>query len=408
MDTRFTAEFFTNNRRRLRAKTEAELLVFTANGLLQKSGDNVYKFRQSSNFWYLCGLSMPDAILAIDKSSTSYLFLPEQSPNEQVFGAQHDIASFKAISGIDTVIYGEPGIKKFRQMLKSAPSVGYIKASDAYVSHYGMYANPSGAQLQETIAKVSPKSKKLDLRQALTHMRMVKQPDEVRAIQAAVDITAQALKNVKAKLFEYKFEYQIEADLTRDFRSQGASGEAFTSIVASGKNTCHLHYNANNDQMHGGLVYIDVGAEVSNYAADITRTYALTKSPSQRVVDIHHAVVTVAEYARKITKPGANLRTNEKMIEKVMGEQLMQLGLIKQNKPNLVRQYYTHHASHHLGLDVHDVADYDLPLEPNNVITIEPGIYVPEENIGVRVEDDILVTKTGISVLSGDLPVDLN
>jgi Xaa-Pro aminopeptidase len=148
---------------------------------------------------------------------------------------------------------------------------------------------------------------------------------------------------------------------------------------------------------------LDVGAEVENYAADITRTYFL-KKPTKRQQAIYDAVAEVAAFARDHLKPGVTIRENEKAVEEFMGEKLRELGLIKSITHDNVRKYYTHACSHYLGLDAHDAGDYDAPLEPGMVITVEPGIYTPEENFGVRIEGDVLITETGLEILSKAAP----
>jgi Xaa-Pro aminopeptidase len=170
--------------------------------------------------------------------------------------------------------------------------------------------------------------------------------------------------------------------------------------VAGGKNACTLHNVSNTAPLNSGeLVVCDVGAEVSHYAADITRTVCVGK-PSARQKAIYAAVLDVQAYALTLLKPGANLKKYEQQVAKRMGEELKNLGLVKRADKKSVRKYFPHATSHFLGLNVHDVGDYQVPLEPGMVLTCEPGIYIPEEGIGVRLEDDVLITKSGNKVLS--------
>lgn len=396
----FKADFYENNRRALAKKSGLDTIVVAANGLLQRNADNTFPFRQDSNFWYLCGIEIADSILVL-KNDKSFLLLPAQSPNEIVFGTPYNLKQIKQASGVDEVLVGRVADKWFKQNLGSVKEIGVLKPSPNYVPHYGMFVNPGRRRAINKIRRQNNKVNLVDIRADLASLRMVKQPEEIRAIQKAINITNEAIDNVVKRLKKYQYEYEIHADLIRDFRVLGASGEAFGSIVASGANTCHLHYQQNNSRL-GDMLYLDVGAEYANYAADITRTIFVGR-PSRRQKQVYDAVKRVQDFAITLVKPGPTIRENERLVESKMGEELIKLGLIKENKPAQVRKYFTHGTSHYLGLDVHDTGDYDAPMEPGMVLTVEPGIYILEEKIGVRIEDDVLVTEKGCRVLSDKL-----
>jgi Xaa-Pro aminopeptidase len=242
----------------------------------------------------------------------------------------------------------------------------------------------------------------IDIRTDLAALRMIKQKPELAALQSAIDITTATLNEVLSddNLAAYQFEYELEADIFRGFRRRGAAGHSFEPIVAGGKNACTLHNVANNASLQTGqLVVCDVGAEIEQYAADITRTVSLGP-PSERQRAVYDAVQTVQTYALSLLKPGALLKDVEESVAQFMGEQLVQLKLIKKPTTEVIREYFPHATSHFLGLNVHDVGDYTKPLEAGIVITCEPGIYVKDEAIGVRIEDDVLITKSGNTVLS--------
>jgi Xaa-Pro aminopeptidase len=234
-------------------------------------------------------------------------------------------------------------------------------------------------------------------------MRVIKQPAELAALQEAINITVKAVKYVQKR--QYQHEYQLEADITHQFRKAGAQGHGFTPIVSAGVNACILHRDANNAVIGAkDLITMDIGAEVDNYTADITRTYSQSKEPTKRQRNVYDAVQTVQDYAYTLIKPGALIKDNEKLVEHFMGEKLRELGLIKIIDRDSVRKYFPHATSHYLGLDAHDAGDYSRPLETGMVITVEPGIYIPDEAIGVRIEDDLLITKGGYKILSASLP----
>jgi Xaa-Pro aminopeptidase len=406
MESRFTSDFFAGNRKKLRELfTGTAPIVVTANGLLQRGGDSTFPFVQDASFWYLTGINEPDVILVMDKDK-EYLLVPPRESTRAAFDGTVNESELTRHSGVNMVVAETEGWKMLENRLKRAKHVATVAASPAYIERYGMYTNPARRQLIERLKAANDTIQLLDITMHLVRMRMVKQPLELAAIQAAVDITASTLKEVlkPSKLSKYSFEYELEADLTRGFRKRGASGHAFEPIVAGGERACTLHNVANVAAFSADeLAVVDVGAEVEHYAADITRTVALS-TPSRRQQAVYQAVLDVQAFAMSHLRAGAFLQTYEEKVEHFMGEKLRELGLIKTIDHENVRKYYPHATSHFLGLNVHDVGDYTLALEPGNVLTVEPGIYIPEEGIGVRIEDDVLITKNGIEVLSDGLP----
>lgn len=410
MAEQFGAGFFIGNRQKLRQLfTGTAPIVLTANGRLQRASDESYGFHQDRSFWYLTGIDEPDIILVIDKDK-EYLIVPEREAVREAFDGAVDTDSLAAVSGVQEIVGLKEGWKRLELRLKKVQHVATLAASQTYMESWGMYSNPARTALIRRIKEVNQDVELLDLRQHLAKMRMVKQPEEIAAIQQAIDITLETLKDVTkpAALAKYGFEYELEADITRGFRRRGASGHSFDPIVASGKRACTLHNVANNHALASDeLVVIDVGAEMHHYAADITRTKSLGGKPSRRQEQVFSAVLEAQQYAYGLLKPGVILREYEKQMEQFLGEKLRELGLIKTIDKGVVRQYFPHATSHFLGLDVHDVGDYDQPLEPNMILTVEPGIYIPAEGIGVRLEDDVLITASGNEILSKKLPSQL-
>jgi Xaa-Pro aminopeptidase len=206
-------------------------------------------------------------------------------------------------------------------------------------------------------------------------------------------------------LKNYTYEYEIVADITRGFIFRGASGHAYEPIVASGVNAATIHHlNYNSLVMNNALILFDVGAEVSNYSADISRTYAVG-NPSKRATKVYEAVMRVRQEAFNLLKPGVLPREYEATIDTLIAVELNRLGLLDDvTDKKKFRKLYPHLTSHFLGLDTHDSADYEQPLKVGMVLTVEPGIYIQSEGIGVRIEDDVLITKDGIEILSDSLP----
>ena len=402
MDETFTPEFFRNNRLRLRALfTGTAPIIMTANGLLQRSGDSTYPFRQDSSFWYLTGITEPDVLLVMDKTK-EYLIVPSRSASREAFDGSVSFETLSATAGIEDVVDDKEGWKRLTSRLKRVQNVATLAAAPAYIETHGMYVNPARRRLIRRLRTESASLEVLDLRQHMTKMRMVKQAPEIAALRRAVEATCSTFEHIKQNIASYRYEYEIEAEMTAMFRKHGHN-HAYAPIIASGKNACTLHYMSNNDGIaEGGLVLLDVGAEADGYAADISRTYAAAE-PNKRQQQVWQAVMDVQEFAFEAVRPGVVIGEYEKSIEAFMGEKLRELGLIKTIEHESVRRYYPHATSHFLGLDVHDAADYERPLEPGMILTVEPGIYIPEESIGIRIEDDVLITDTGIEVLSASL-----
>lgn len=402
----FTSEFFSGNRQKLMESTGASLIVITANGLLQRSADTTFPFRQDSNFWYLSGINEPDYILVVTNDE-NFVISPPRAEHRDVWDGVIDIKALTKLSGIEQILDHHVGWNKLDRIIKKNKKIHTITPAESYFESFGFYANPARATLLTALRK--HRSVELsDIRKPIAHLRQIKQSVELAALQKAIDITAATLTDVLKNIRTYTSEYEAVADVTAGFIRRGASGHAYQPIIASGKNAAVIHYMQCNDVIkENGLLLFDVGADVSNYSADISRTIAYTK-PSQRQQAIFDAVVRVQQAAYKLLKPGTNMKTYEKSVDEIMALELKELGLLTDiTDKKKLKKYYPHLTSHFLGLDTHDAADYELPLAPGMVLTVEPGIYIPEEHIGIRIEDNVVVTETGVKVLSASLPINL-
>lgn len=404
MSDSVTTDFFRGNRERLRALfTGTAPIVISANGLLQRNSDVTYPFRQDSTFWYLTGIEEPDVVLVMDRGR-EYLITPARDENRAAFDGAIDNSDLIQISGVETVLDEKTGWKQLGTRLKKVKHVATVAAAPAYVDNHGLYTNPARAHLIEQIKAQNSDIELLDLRPHVTRMRMIKQPIELALMQQAIDLTTGTLQRLHKKGWkQFAYEYEAEAAITAAFRKANAQ-YAYHPIVAAGANACTLHYVRNGDAIgENTLLLLDVGAEVSNYAADITRTYAVDQ-PTKRQQQVFDAVLSVQGFATERLVVGANLKEYEQAVRQYMGEKLRELGLVKSIEEDTVRKYYPHSTSHFLGLDVHDIADYERPLEVGMVLTVEPGIYIPEEGIGVRIEDNIVIEADGPRVMSSKLP----
>ncbi len=403
----FTADFYSGNRQRLSEKLGSNLIVIAANGLLQRSADTTYSFRQDSNFWYLTGVEEPDFVLVVNGTST-FLIAPKRADHRDMWDGVIDRHAIRERSGIQEVEEHHDGWVRLDLLIKKYKKIHTIAPAEPYFEHFGFYANPARAALLDALKK-HRKAEIVDIRKQLAYMRQIKQEPELRALKHAIKITGVALETVRRRVQRYKFEYEVAADITREFMKRGVREHAYQPIIACGENATTIHYIDNNQPIDAaGLLLLDVGAEVCNYSADITRTFAVSK-PTKRQRAVYEAVMRVQQAAFDRLKPGVDMKQYEQSMDGVMANELKKLGLLDDiDDKKKIKKYYPHLTSHFLGLDTHDAADYGKPLEPGMVLTVEPGIYIPEEGIGIRIEDDVLVTKTGIEVLSSDLSAALD
>lgn len=400
----FNSSFFEQNRQVLKTQlADDTIIILTANGLVQRAGDSGYIFRQDSNFWYLTGLNIADAVLVITPKN-EYLILPERNPIQDYFEGAIDTKLLSETSGIANILGSHEGWEQLRQLLAKQKRINTCLYK-GYDARNSLYFNPSKPRLVSRLKKLAPNATLNDIRPQLTKLRMVKQPAEIKAVTEAINITIESFKSIFIKdwFAENQNETIIDAKLSYEFAKRGAT-PAYPSIVAGGKRACTLHYNNNNHPLlKDELLLIDAGAEYSMYASDITRVFAPNKMTSKQK-KVYSTVKEIQAYVLSLLKPKADLKVIDKKVEKKIGKFLKAEGLITNQEPTQIRKYYPHAVSHHLGLDVHDVADYSQLLQEGNIITVEPGIYIPEWQIGVRLEDDILITYGGVKNLSQNLP----
>lgn len=398
------AEFFRNNRTSLAEKLAGGLFSVTAYTRQQRGADMPYKFEQESNFWYLTGINEPEWKLVYDGiTHHSWLVMPDISEVHRIFDGGLSAEQAKHISGVHSVISHDELLPLYRRLARTH-SLAYTIGPPRRSENFNFVLNPALSehqhQLERNFAKVQQVNKEL------AQLRSIKQPDEISAIRDAINDTISAFELVHDRMSEFKHEYEIEAEFNYRFRKEGGEGHAYDPIVAAGARATTLHYAQNNGPIKSRqLVLIDVGARKKGYAADLTRTY-IKGEPTKRQRLVHDIVREVQQFEIGLMKPGANFIASEREARQFYGEKLRELGLVDAVDDDAIYKYWPH-ASHYLGLDVHDVGDYKMPLAPGMVLTVEPGLYLPEEGIGVRIEDDILITETGNQNLSAKLSTGL-
>jgi Xaa-Pro aminopeptidase len=395
------ASFFTGNREAVYDALKGGLLVVTAYTQTQRSNDTAFRFEQEANFWYLTGIEHPDWKLLIDaKRRKSWLVAPHVEQHHELFDGSlsHEHASL--ISGIHDVIDERAADAWLRQASRSHTIVHMIDVP-AHAEYFGFYLNPSIKETREMLDRLFTKVQ--DFRPDLAKLRAIKQPEEIAFMQSAIDLTIEQFQHVYKQFASYKYEYEIEADFSVGFRRSGAPGHAYDPIVAAGANACTLHYIRNDSKLSKGqMVLLDIGARRNGYAADITRTYAFGKV-TKRQRQVHEAVEYAQSEIIDLIEPGLMLDEYQDLVDGIMQRTLKELKLISGPDDDKYRKYFPHAISHGLGIDVHDALGRPRMLQEGMVLTVEPGIYIPEEKIGIRIEDDILVTSSGHRNMSAKL-----
>ncbi|HEY6737170.1 MAG TPA: aminopeptidase P N-terminal domain-containing protein [Candidatus Saccharimonadia bacterium] len=373
---------------------EAIAIIDTADKFTRR-GDFEYPFRPDSNFYYLTGIDEPEAVLVLvpghaNPQARELLFTSGTSEFvSQWEGGRHTAETAKARSGIANILPLE-NLDFYLDRLMAQYHTIYLNAEDSVRSVMPHPALRRAQWLQEK----APVHRLKSALPILDKLRSVKAPEEIEHIRQAVAITKAAIAKAEAIAAAGRYEDELEAELLAEFTRQGATA-AWPPIVAAGANTTIIHYAANAAQLKArDSVLIDTGAEYGYYAADISRTFPLHgKEFTKRQQAVYDVVQAAQAAGIAATKPGKNLLEIDDIMQAVLTEGMKELGL----KGDL-RDYYPH-MSHHLGLDIHDTGGPRQPLEPGAVITCEPGLYIKAEGIGVRLEDNVLVTKTGHEVL---------
>lgn len=396
------SDFFELNRQRISGQLKSGVLVLTGYHSIQLSADMAAPFEQEANFWYLTGITEPDWWVIMDMTAgSSWLVAPDLSDSHLVFDGSLSPEAASATSGIKKVISRREADEVLRRLAKTH-SLAYTLGKIPHSDMLGFQLNSAGQDMYQMLDRIFGSVQ--DCRKELAALRAIKQVDEIGLIKQAISLTSDVFQSVKQSIDSYKYEYEIEAEFSYQFRRAGASGHAYSPIVASGGNACTLHYGANSAKLRKpSMVLLDIGARLNGYPADITRTYSLGKS-TKRQLEVHGAVQAATAEIIGLLKPGLGLQEYSQAADQIMQRHLIELGLMKgESDTEAYRKYFPHAISHGLGVDVHDSLGGYKYFEPGMVLTVEPGIYIPEENLGVRIEDNILITDKGHDNLSSSL-----
>ncbi|RPG64594.1 MAG: M24 family metallopeptidase [Flammeovirgaceae bacterium TMED290] len=414
---RIDNSLFTSNRKNYIKKVDSgSASVFISNDELPTNADELLPFVQNTNLLYLTGIDQEDTFLILapqfpDKKMREILFIKETSEEIAIWeGNKLTKEEASKISGIETVLWNDQFENIFPLILAQIKDI-YLEKNE----HIRSKTKVETAQ-DRFIKKIKSEFSSHSIKRSypiLSELRMVKSDIEVTQIQKACDITELGFRRVLGFIKPGIWEYEIEAEYFHEFLNNRSKGFAYQPIIASGINSCCLHYNTNNMQCKDGdMVLMDVGSEYANYRSDMTRTVPINGKFSKRQLQIYNAVLNVKNEANKILRPGTSIDKYHKEIAKIMESELLDIKLIdktdikKQNQKNpAYKRYFMHGTSHHLGLDVHDVGNFYEDVKAGNVFTIEPGIYIKEEKMGIRLEDDILVGNNNNINLMEKIPI---
>ncbi|OQX71997.1 MAG: hypothetical protein B6D62_00420 [Candidatus Cloacimonas sp. 4484_275] len=363
------------------------------------------KFLQDNNFLYFTGLEIPEAVFVLKKVKNkiiSELFIERGIPEREVWdGKKMTKEEAAELSGIEKVFF----LDEFSDKI----SAGLSETETCFVSfNYSTIDKPLDKQ-QEFMRKsrnVFPQVRFANAVKLIRNLRVIKDEWEINQMKKAIEVTGMAILEIYQKAKPGMKEYELEAILQYHILKNGLKHQGFLPIIAAGKNATTLHYIRNDSEIgKNDLVLLDVGAACNNYSADISRTFPVAGKFTDRQKAVYREVLNIQKEIIEMVKPRVGLVELNKKTNELIAEALIRLKLISDKKD--FRKYYMHSVSHHLGMDTHDVGARDSVLEAGNVITVEPGIYIPEEGIGVRIEDDILVTENGYEILSADIPKEI-
>ena len=388
---------------------EQSIFILFSGGLIKSSADATFPFVVNKNFYYLTGIEQENSILVMLKTPTTvktYLFIDEiDETKTRWIGKKLDVENATKTSGIHDIFMMSMFETRLKEMLLDTN--GFGKVTHAYFDLEKK--NVVDNQLRTT-ERVADEFKKqypgLTIDNAypiLTKLRMIKSAKEVDAIRFAIKGTSYGLQSIRKHLKPGLFEHQIEGLFQYAIKEYGNMGLAFDTIIASGKNAIILHYPNPKDKIaDGALVLCDLGATNGQYRGDITRTYPANKKFNPLQKQVYETVLKANQLIIQMAKPGLKIVDLQQACLKFLADASLKEGWIK--TPEDIGKIYYHNVSHHLGLDTHDPIARDIPLEPGCVITVEPGLYIKELGIGIRIEDNILITEKGCENLSIEIP----
>jgi Xaa-Pro aminopeptidase len=414
------SELFIKNRKNfMKNMVGKSIAFFNSNDIYPISADSTLAFEQHRDIFYLSGVDQEESILVLcpnakDDKHKEILFLKETNDHIAVWeGPKLNKDQAFETSGVKTVYWLKDSEKIIAELVDQC-NIIYYNHNEHYRAK--VETETREERFNKWLKKTYPHKKSERSNPFLQRLRSVKDPIEIDLIQKACNITNKGFRRILNFVKPGVWEYEIEAEFIHEFLNNRSKRFAYTPIIASGQNANILHYNENNKKCKDGeLILLDVGAEYANYSSDMTRTIPVSGRYTQRQKDIYNAVLKVKNEATKMLVPGADWEQYHVEVGKLMTSELLTLGLLdKKDIQNETKQkpaykkYFMHGTSHHMGLDTHDYGLLDEPMQANMVFTVEPGIYLPDEGFGIRLEDDVVIQQTGDPLnLMKDIPVEI-
>lgn len=401
------SELFIKNRKNFMAQMKPKsLAVFNSNDIYPISADSTMPFEQARDIFYLSGADQEESILVLfpdapNPAHREMLFLRETNEHIAVWEGEK-LTKEKAyeVSGIKNVYWLKEFDKIFFEVMTQAERI-YFNTNEHY--RQSVETETREDRFIRKVKEQFPAHSWERSNPILQRLRSVKDPIEIDLIQKACDITEKGFRRILGFVKPGVWEYEIEAEFMHEFLRNRSKGFAYTPIIASGNNANVLHYIKNNEQCKDGdLILLDVGAEYANYASDMTRTIPVNGRYTKRQREVYDAVLHVKKEATKMLVPGTDWKQYHVEVGKIMTDELLKLGLldkadVQNENPDwpAYKKYFMHGTSHHMGLDTHDYGILWEPMQPNMVFTVEPGIYIPEEGFGIRLENDVVIQEKG-------------
>ena len=410
---------YVNNREKIKTRLEINsAVIINSNDQMPTNADGLMPFRQNNDLLYLCGIDQEESILVLCPNATNekhreILFVKETNDLIAVWeGDKLTKEQASATSGIETVYW----ISEFESVLKTV----LFEVDTVYLNQNEHLRALNQVQTRDDRFRVwckelYPLHNYKRLAPIMTSLRQVKHPIEIELIQQACNITDKGFRRVLEFVEPGVMEYEIEAEFAHEFLRNRSKGFAYEPIIGGGYNACVLHYLSNNKPCKDGdLILVDVGAEYANYASDMTRCVPVNGKFTKRQKQVYDAVLRVLNEASSLLVPGNTFDEYEKEAAKMIEFELIGLGLLDKHdvakqdaKSPLYKKYFMHGTSHHMGLDVHDLVDRERVFEKGMVVTCEPGIYIREENLGIRLENDLLMTDNSPINLMQNIPIEV-
>lgn len=411
---------FVKNRIKFAAQMQpSALAVFNSNDVFSTGADSTLPFHQHRNIFYLSGVDQEESILILfpDAKNSKHkeiLFLKETNEHIAIWeGAKLNKNQATAVSGVQTVYWLSDFDSIFDTLMKEAKTV-YFNNNNHYRKAVEMETRED--RFIKRVKSNYPKHRIENNFSIMESLRGVKEQEEIELIRKACNITEKGFRRVLGFVEPGVMEYEIEAEYTHEFLKNRSKGFAYTPIIGSGYNACILHYIENNQRCNDGdMLLMDVGAEYANYSSDMTRTIPVNGRFTARQKAVYQAVLNVKNEATQMLVSGTLWEDYHKEVGKIMTSELLGLGLLDkaavQNqdpKKPAYKKYFMHGTSHHMGLDTHDYGALKTPMVENMVFTVEPGIYIPEEKMGIRLEDDVVIQSAGAPInLMKNIPIEI-